>query len=682
MPLSLRIAIGAAAIPLILASLISAVFAMDRASNEDQVLGRMTVAGIELGGLDEKSVLTIITGIEAQLAAEPITVAIQESTFTVLPSQLGFSISTNAILTEAFSHGRGGGFTTELRWWLNHFGDETTEITFELEYNRETLILLLNSWETQAINDPPKNGRIDVVGTTVTAIYPEPGTGLDVEATADLIETQVLGSERGTVTAVTEFKVPIVTADLVDLAVERAEELIARSVTLGRILPQTSVTFPPEVLAEALSSRQVGTALDPEIELFFQLGPLARFIDPIRDEVETDPIDAQVIIRPDDVPLVLPGYNAILIDDIRLPDAVFNAAMSVTRTGPLPFRDGREPAFSTEDAEGLGIREMLYSAETYFSCCGDQKNLNRIINIQRIAEEVDGAIVLPGENFSLNDHVGQRTLEDGYRVAGAIIGPVVYCCDHPANVGGGVSQFTTTLWNAAYWSGLGDVYHKPHTLYFSRYPVVREATLGFPSPDLEFTNTTENAIYIKTEATDTRITIKIFGDNGGIEVEGAISGKFDLTEPEEYLKPNDKLNPGDKELVDEGSQGFSATDTRTITFPNGTQNVEVWSHIYQPHPIIYEVHPCELLEDHLEYDSSIECPIQVPFVGDLNVDAAQTALNNVGLVIAIGDPFPVADPLHEGTVRAQDVAPGAWVDAGTTVTVRIGQHVGGDEGTP
>ena len=454
MPRRLRIAIFAVAVPVALVTWVSVVFAMDRASNDGEVLGRVTVDGVDLGGLGTLQARTVVEGIERDLATEPITVQIQDTTFTVLPAELSYDISVDTILDEALANGRDGGWFTELGWWLGHFSGGTTDIDFEATYNRQALVLLLKTWEPIAIQDPPTDGGIAVVGEEVSPIYPEPGTGLDIEATADLIEAQVLGRDRGTVIGITEFRVPFVTNDQVDQAVSRAQELISEPVTLARILPSTSITFPVQVLAEALSSRQTGTAEDPEIELFFQLGPLARYLNPLRDIVETDPIDAQVVIRPDDVPLILPGYNGIVIDNAVLADAVYVAATSVTRTGPLPFQDGQSPEFTTEDAEELGINEMLYKAETYYSCCGDQKNLNRIINIKRIAEEVDGAIILPGEEFSLNDYVGRRTLDDGYREAGAIIGPVVYCCDHPANIGGGVSQFTTTLFNAAYWAGL------------------------------------------------------------------------------------------------------------------------------------------------------------------------------------------------------------------------------------
>lgn len=671
---SLRIALIAVAVPVVLLIWVSTVFALDRASNDGEILGRVDVDGRQLGGLQVDRARTSLRELEAALAAEPIAVTIAATTFTLLPSDIGYDIDEEAILSAAVANGRDGGFFSQLGWWMGHFAGSPLEITYEATYNRTALISLLRGWEMQAISDPPTDGGIDVQGTTILPIYPESGTGLDLEATADLIAAQVLGPTRGAVIGITEFRVPAVTTEQVDDAVRRAEALISGPVTLARILPETAVTFPVVVLAEALASRQTGTALDPEIELFFQLGPLARFLEPIRSDVETDPIDATVAIRPDDTPIILPGFPATLIDDGGLPNAVYAAATSITRTAALPFREGRVPEFSTEDAEALGIKELLYTATTFFPCCGDTKNQNRVTNIQRIAAEVDGAIVLPGEVFSLNDHVGRRTEEDGYRRAGAIIGPVVYCCDHPANIGGGVSQFTTTLFNAIFWSGLEDVDHTPHTLYFSRYPVVREATLGFPSPDLKFRNNTDHAIYIKTETTNSSVTVKFFGDNGGIEVEGFTSDRYNLVEPTELLQGNPELHPGDKELTDEGEPGFTADVTRIITYPDGTQVSQVWTWAYDPHPIIYEVHPCELPPDHEDYDASILCPVQVPYLGNLTLAEATAELNAAGLKIAVGTPFPVNNETQDGTVRAQDASPDTWVDPGATVTVRLGEY--------
>jgi hypothetical protein len=189
---------------------------------------------------------------------------------------------------------------------------------------------------------------------------------------------------------------------------------------------------------------------------------------------------------------------------------------------------------------------------TYHPCCQ-----SRNININLIADMVDGAVVMPGETFSLNGHVGERTEEKGFVRAGAIIGGVVYCCDSPINIGGGTSQFATTLYNAIFFGAYEDVYHRPHSLYFNRYPVVREATLSFPGPDVQFRNDTAFPVTIRTEHTSRSITVKLHGNNEGRSVETWTVGSVSST------------------------YGGTATVYRTITYASGTSHTQLWTHRYR-----------------------------------------------------------------------------------------------------
>ncbi|HSM02765.1 MAG TPA: VanW family protein [Acidimicrobiia bacterium] len=674
MPRALRITLISAAVPIVLWMWLGVVFAMDRASDGGEILGRVTIGDVEVGGMTANEARQAILGVEARLGAEGIPVRVQDITFTLFPSEVGFDIDEETVIAEAMRVGRDGGLTRQMQWWLGHLGSGSpNSIELPATYNRSALMALLRAWEAQAIADPPTEGGILVEAGQVLPVYPKSGTGLDFEATADLIGEQILG-DRQPVVAQTEFRTPTLVNDDIDLLVARATGLISQPVTLAKILPQTSITFPTQVLAASIASRRIGTEDDPDVELFFQIGPLVQYLNGIRDTVETGPVDAQVVIRPDDVPLIIPGSNAVEVDDASLPEAIMRAASSVTRTGPLPVRDGREPEFTTADAEALGIRNLLYTATTFFSNSRDPTNQNRNINIRRIADETNGAIVMPGEVFSLNEHVGRRTLEDGYREAGAILGPIVYCCDHPANIGGGVSQFTTTLYNAVFFSGLEDVAHTPHSLYFSRYPVVREATLGWPTPDLKFRNNTENAIYIKTEYTDTSVSVKFFGDNGGITVEAETSDRSGFTEPGIYYEPDPDVPPGTEEERDDGEPGFTATVTRTITYPDGREPlVQRWTWTYDPHPIRIAVHPCQLPEDHIQYDPEVKCPVQVPHLAGITRQEAINALTSIGLVFVEKTEVTTNEDLHN-TVKAQNVAPDTWLDPESEVEVTIWKY--------
>src|SRR4029079_8162873 len=120
-------------------------------------------------------------------------------------------------------------------------------------------------------------------------------------------------------------------------------------------------------------------------------------------------------------------------------------------------------------------------------------------------------VVLPGQTFSLNEALGPRTAAKGYVPAPAIgedLGLV-------EDVGGGVSQVSTTLFNATYFGGYEDVTHEVHAIYISRYPKGREATLNYPSIDNEFRNDTAAGVLIRSSYTDTSLTVSFYGSKAG-----------------------------------------------------------------------------------------------------------------------------------------------------------------------
>ena len=93
------------------------------------------------------------------------------------------------------------------------------------------------------------------------------------------------------------------------------------------------------------------------------------------------------------------------------------------------------------------------------------------MNLQLGVRALDGTLVAPGGTFWLNDAIGERTLERGFRSAPVIIGN-----EYAEEVGGGTSQVATTVFNAAWRAGLRITERHPHSLYISRYQLGRDAT--------------------------------------------------------------------------------------------------------------------------------------------------------------------------------------------------------------
>ena len=673
-----RIGIIAAAAPLAVAAWASVVFAMDRASNGGEILGGVTVGGIELSGLTEAQARRTLQALETEMAQTPIVFDVQGTRFQVLPTEIGFDLDEESLLAAALSNGREGGLGGQFRWWLTHLGDRgSATVDLAATWDPAALDPYLQQWEDTAIAAPPFEGGITVQDGQVIPENPRPGTGIDRDATIALVDTAILDLGRDVVPVPTALRTPVLSIGEVGTAVARAQNLVDAPVVLSRLNPEVQVRFDRQVLASALRSEVVGPPENPQIQISLAIEPLIEFLEPLRAEIEFPPADAQVVIRPDDTPTIIPGHAALLIDQEKLPAALQAAAASVTRAGVFPYKEGDPPEFSTQDAQDLGIKELLYTATTFYTPGGDERNQNRVHNIHLMADTVNGAIVMPGATFSLNEHVGQRTIEKGYRLAGAIIGDIIDCCDDPANIGGGVSQFTTTLYNAVFFSGLEDVEHTPHTLYISRYPEGREATLGWPDPDLVFRNNTDAAVYIKCEYTEDSITVKFFGDNGGLTVEAELSERRFFTEPTDYYDPDESIPPGEQDITSEGSPGWTVTVYRIITFPDGSETTESWMWRYHPWPKRISVNPCELPEDHEDYDPDIKCPSQVPDLLGVRLARATQMLAARDLVLVQGQPWEVTNPDDVGMVWAQDPGANTLLDPGAVVTVRVGVLAGG-----
>ena len=180
----------------------------------------------------------------------------------------------------------------------------------------------------------------------------------------------------------------------------------------------------------------------------------------------------------------------------------------------------------------------------------------RVTNIQQIAKDVDGTVVAPGARFSLNETAGERTEEKGYVEA-----PFIADGKIEPSIGGGVSQFSTTLYNAAYFAGLQLDSHRPHSFFIDRYPAGREATLNYPDIDLTWTNDTDAPVLIRTKTDEGAVTVRLYGDNGGRRV---------------------RAETGEREPVTDGD--FAITVTRVVRYADGKEERQPYETRYDSPP--------------------------------------------------------------------------------------------------
>jgi vancomycin resistance protein YoaR len=524
--------------------------------DRDAVPPRTTIAGVELSGstreqaarelgrnLDRPIRLVGPNGVAftsgATLGAEPLEDEALDSAFAV------------GLLERAARHlGLGG------------------ERTIELEYRLGPVRLaeLANRLDAR-FSDPPTNADLVLDGTDVSVIPAAPGTAIDRKALKRALRT--LPHEVGV--SVIDAT-PAVTTAAADEARLRVGQLLddPRAVAYKGV----SATLFPKVLAglirTAPGDQELSISLDPE-GLAAALRPrLGRFEKAARD-AQFIPAGKRVHLRPSGAGEALDGerIGASLVKNLT------------SQTHLARFRSAR-PELTTAKAKTLGIKELISEFTTYHPCCA-----SRVSNIHRAADIMDGTIVLPGETFSLNEVLGKRTVERGFLSA-----PQIYDGRLEDAIGGGVSQISTTTYNAAFFAGVRIVTHQPHQFYISRYPMGREATVSWGGPEMIWKNDWPAAILVDTSYTDTSITVRFYSSKLGRRVTTATGEPYGYVPAKTITISNSTLPRGSKNVVQSaGPAGFTVSYTRKVFRDGKLRRNERYTWRYDAENAIVEVGP-------------------------------------------------------------------------------------------
>ena len=654
------ILIGAAAV-IVLPVLI---YTFDTIRSSGEVARNVTAAGVDLGGLGEEEASEALRVYEAELASQPAYFEVNGTEFLLDPRDVALEVDEEAVVAEAMEQRRDKGFFAGFFSWFGSFGDQI-ELDIPVTIDPVLLDSVLDDWEEEAIDSPAYEGGVIIRDTRALPDYPQPGEGIDREAAQEAVLASVQGIDRTLVVLGTALIQPELTTADIDEATAEAARLIDAPVTLRAADPEFEVVFSREDLAGALVS-EVRHESGPLIVLEFEEQALRPLLAPLRSDIEQPPRDAEIVIdeAAKEVTLI-PSRPGTVLDTALVADALLEAASRPANTGEFPYAQGAAPAFTTEDAQALG--DIGFVSEFTTSHPAGQQ---RVINIHLMADAVDGAMVEPGEEFSLNEYVGQRTTDKGYVPA-----PMIFNGELIDDVGGGVSQFATTFYNAVFYGCYEPVDHKPHSYYFSRYPEVNEATISWPSPHLIFRNNTDTAVIIKTSYTETDITVQFYGNNGGCVAERQLGSRYAFTDPPLEYEANEGLDPDEQKVTQNGWGGFSNTVTRLMTWSDGTVVEEDYQWTYQPAPKIIEVHPCMVPERAGQEPDTSDCPVEVPSLLGWSVADAEAALQALGFALVEAGTVDVMDESQNGLIVQQTPAGGEWIEAGASVSVTVAVYV-------
>lgn len=460
----------------------------------NKIPGDTTVLGIPVGGLSESAAKAKLeAGLEDRVG-EPIALKAGQSKFQVNPADAGLSVDVDATVAAA---GAGRSLAPGRIWHGLTGGDAIQPVVTKDDAKLKAAVEKLAG----QVNRKATEGTITFDGVKPVTQAPADGLQLDNAKAEDavLAAYPAEGEPKDLPVDVTK---PQAGTDALDKALKDYAEP-AMSGPIRLTVGSKSVELQPAEIAPALAVTLPGGKLTPVLN--------AKKLEPLFQQrfkaLETLPKDATVQIV-GNAPKVIPAVDGLVVDRTKVGPAIID--ILAKPTGERRAAVGLAPtkaAVTTEQVTALGIKEVMGEFTTHFPHAP-----YRNVNIGTAAAKINGTLLKPNETFSLNKIVGERTKENGFTEGNIISGGKFVL-----ELGGGVSQSATTTYNAAFFAGLKDVEHKAHSVYISRYPVGREATVAWPAVDLKFLNDSGHGVLVQTiftastPGTQGSLTVKIWG---------------------------------------------------------------------------------------------------------------------------------------------------------------------------
>lgn len=519
----------------------------------DRVPADTTVAGVDISNLSRQDAVDRLATELDEVSTSEISMSLGEAESAIDPEVAGLYVDIGGTVDELV------GFSLDPVSVFGHlFGRGAHEPVIQADTDdlRQALTTIAAD-----LNVAPVEGELAIVDGEVEVVEPEDGVSVDIDASLPLIVEEWLQGSRP-IALPEEVTTPTMDADRIEQTQRNLlDPLFSGPVPLT--INEEETEIPNDVIVDAATLHLVDTTYE------VQLDPdeLAEEVGELLPELGESPKDARFEFK-DGKPHVVPSVTGAGIEPVELAEKVADAAGKTGEGRHAEMElETTEPDFTTEDAEELGVKERV----AHFSTPVPYDPV-RTKNLVNGAKKLTGILIKPGETFSLIEALGPIDAAHGYVSSGVVVNGF-----EDTAMGGGLSQMSTTMFNAAFEAGMEDVAHTPHSRFFQRYPEGREATMFAPSLDMKWRNNTPYGVLVQswidgdahvalwsTKYWDTKITT---------------GPRTNITAPKTVYNTNSRCTPESG-----GSSGFTVTVQRIVS-KEGVRNDEFsrsYSHTYQP----------------------------------------------------------------------------------------------------
>jgi vancomycin resistance protein YoaR len=505
-----------------------------------------------------------------------------------------FDPSSSALT--AYKLGRSGGLFGALSGQIRA-GGAGVSVPPVIVFDQRVAYQYLSQISTQ-INQPLKEAMFKIEGTNVITEPGQVGRELKIDATLVYLSAQLQTFSDGEVPLVVQELQPQIMD--VSAQADTARQILSQPLTLT--VPNATGTdsgpyvYNPEVIANLIVAQRVQNGDKQSVQVVLNPRGLRDLLVPVKTQVDRLPSDAKFIFNDQTLQLDVMQESSVgrgLDIDASI-KAINEAVARGEHTVPLVINETQPRVAATATGQELGITQLIWSETSYFY----GSSAERIQNIEAAARQYHGVLVAPGETFSMGEHLGDVSLDNGFAEA-----LIIYGGRTIKGVGGGVCQVSTTLFRAVFNAGFPIVERTPHAYRVSYYEQSAgggidprlaglDATVYFPLVDFKFTNDSPYWILMETYMGNGSLTWKFYSTSDGRSVTYDTTGPTNVVSaPEPLFEENPELNKNEMKQVDWAANGADVNVTRTV-WKNGavyfqdtvTTHYEPWQAICQYGP--------------------------------------------------------------------------------------------------
>ncbi|MFL0266728.1 VanW family protein [Candidatus Clostridium radicumherbarum] len=304
-----------------------------------------------------------------------------------------------------------------------------------------------------------------------------------------------------------------------------------------------------------------GVQKEYKVDVTYNKTELNNLLKTIEKEINKDPINASIIIDPTDTKITYyEGKDGIKVKTAELENNIKDSLLNNTNEDSsikIPTAEVM-PALTSDHL--TNINSIISSFSTYYA----ESSYQRSNNIKLAASFINGKILMPGETFSFNDTVGERTKERGFLEA-----PVIVDNKVESGFGGGICQVSSTLYNAVLLAGMNATERTHHTLPSAYVKLGMDATVDWNNIDFKFKNTLEYPLLIDMSAKDGVLKVNLLSNSEASKKKYLLKNDiYETINSSTTLVNDSNLAIGSNKVVQNSYTGFKVKVIRS-TYDDG-----------------------------------------------------------------------------------------------------------------